>query len=75
MKTVVFVHDIFIMHVSRVKALADYLGDKCYRVVLPDCHMGDYIEMGSEGQASAETMSQIPAWLEQHIENDCFHKG
>lgn len=79
--TVVFVHDIFSMHLGRVKALADYLGDKGYRVVFPDCHFGDSIQMGPDGAPPADLMSQVPAWLGRHpigdvvqVVDDCFKK-
>jgi dienelactone hydrolase len=42
--TVVFVHDVFSMHEGRVKALADYLGERGYRVVFPDWHKGHDLE-------------------------------
>ena len=57
---VVFVQDIFSLHAGRVKGLADFLADKGYRVVAPDFHKGDSMEVGPD------LMSKLPAWLAIH---------
>ena len=73
--TVVFVQDIFSIHAGRIKALADFLGDRGYRVVCPDWHKGDSMIL------EPDFGSKIGAWLGAHphdevvkMAEDCFNK-
>jgi dienelactone hydrolase len=72
---VVFVQDIFSMHATRVKGLADFLADKGYRVVLPDWHKGDSMV------ETPDFREKFPAWKTAHpheevvrMAEDCFKK-
>lgn len=45
---IIAVHDIFGIHASRVKALADFLADHGCRVILPDWHKNESVVPGDQ---------------------------
>ena len=73
--TVVYIGDIFSIHTGRIKAMADFLADRGFHVVVPDFHKGDSMEMNF----GPEFMENFGKWLDAHpvdevvrMVEDCF---